>query len=639
MAARWIVALPVVIALCTPAAAEIQVENRSARVERNIFISMRDGVKLATDIHLPDRSKDGRVPVILLRTPYSKAARLAPISFFTQHGYAVAVQDKRGRFNSEGTYVPSGGDAADGYDTIEWLSRQPWSNGNIGGFGCSYGGDVQIFMAGTRHPALKALIPQASGSSVGSLGGHYRYFGTRVGGATELIQSIGWFAQNGQKVAPRLPTDLPRDFYNSQAELWAHARTRDKLIDLDKAWSHLPVIDALSAQGMDGTDYEDTIGRPVGDPYWSNLPYMTSSYRSDVTALFINSWYDFGADMTMLQFRHFRDHSLSSTARENQYVIMSPHAHCEFESGAAESTQVGERDLGDTRFDYRGTYRTWFDAWLKEDPAAKQAIRSWPKIRYFAMGRNEWQSGSDWPLPASSPRSFFLASGGDANSLRGGGRLRLTPPAVPLTDTYTYDPANPVPSRGGSMCCTGTPEAIAGALDQRPVQGREDVLVYTSAPLREPTEVTGNVELVLYVSSDAGDTDFTAKLTDMYPDGRAFNILEGIVRAQHRHGQEKSVPLNRGEVYEIKIPLGATSNVFLKGHRVRLEVSSSNFPRFDRNLNLGGDNVRQAKYKVARNTVYHGPKLRSRLILPVVERKAGSAASAFPPGPRNQTFR
>ncbi len=618
MACRWTLALAAAAAMAAPARAEIQFQDRSARVERNIFIPMRDGIKLATDVHLPDRSQHARVPVILLRTPYSKAARLAPISFFNEHGYAAAVQDKRGRFNSEGIYVPSGGDASDGYDTIDWFSRQPWSNGNIGGFGCSYGGDVQIFMAGTRHPALKAIIPQASGSSVGSLGSHYRYFGSRVGGATELIQSIGWFSQNGQKAAPRLPTDLPRDFYNSQAKLWAHARTRDKIIDLEKAWRHLPIIDALSAQGMVGTDYEDTIGRPVTDPYWSTLPYMTSSYRSDVPALFINSWYDFGADMTLLQFQHFRANSLSRAARENQYVIMSPHAHCEFETGGAESTKVGERDVGDTRFDYEQTYLTWFDAWLKEDATARAQVRDWPRLRYFAMGQNTWKAAADWPLPGSGTRSLFLDSGGRANSHRGDGRLSWRPPTTHASDSFVYDPARPVPSRGGSMCCTGTPEAVAGALDQRPVQARNDVLVYTSDPVAEDLEVTGAVELILHVSSDAIDTDFTAKLTDVYPDGRAFNLLEGILRARYRKGLHQTRWLEPGRIYEVKIPLGATSNVFRRGHRIRLEVSSSNFPRFDRNLNVGGDNVRQAKWKVARNTVHHGSKLRPRLLLPIV---------------------
>lgn len=267
---------------------------------------MRDGTRLATDLYWPAQTGNAVVPVVLVRTPYGKDLRYTPQStrptsllrFFVSHGYAVAVQDKRGRHRSEGTYIVSGGDAEDGYDTVEWLSKQAWSNGKVGAIGCSYEGDVQLFMAGTRPPALKALIPMASGSAVGSLGGHYRYFGTRVGGVPEWVGSVGWFAQYGEKVFPKLPADLPHDQYNANTALWEIAR-RPPTIDLGKAWNHLPSKDALSAQGMPATDFEDTLARAPTDPYWLQFPYMTESYVSDVPALFVNSWYDFGADSTL----------------------------------------------------------------------------------------------------------------------------------------------------------------------------------------------------------------------------------------------------------------------------------------------------------------------------------------------------
>jgi len=598
-------------------------------VQRNVFVPMRDGVRLATDLYLPADGEKTGIPVILIRTPYSKDDKYAQLAktptsilrFFVDHGYAVVVQDKRGRFNSEGEYVISGGDAHDGYDTVDWLARQPWSNARVGTFGCSYEGDVQLFMAGERPPALKAMIPQASGSAVGALGGQYRYFGTRIGGAAEWAGSLGWFGRHGQKTFPRLSADLPPAEYNANAQLWTMER-RFPSIDFWKAAWHLPMKDALSAQGMPATDFADTLSRRPTDPYWDDLPYMKPGYTSDVPTLFINSWYDFGADITLFQFNHLRTHSLSQRARDHQFAILSPHIHCDFERGAKEHTRVGDMEVGDTRFDYRGTYLTWFDAWLKEDASAHARIRQWPKLRYFAMGRNRWQEAEGWPLASTSEREFLLDSTRGANSLAGDGQLHEAGhpepgPSAPA-DHYTYDPANPVPSRGGAMCCTGTPDATPGAMDQRPVEMRSDVLVYTSEPLTAELEVTGLPRVVLHVSSDAVDTDFTAKLLDVHPDGTAFNILEGILRARYREGQDREVFMQPDQVYELTIPLGATSNVFRAGHRIRLEVSSSNFPRFDRNLNLGGDNAAQTRWRVARNTVHHTPQLRSRLILPVI---------------------
>lgn len=605
--------------------------SESAAVERNVFIPMRDGVRLATDLYLPATSRSQRLPVVLIRTPYSKDLSYANaygdpqsiLRFFTQHGYVVVVQDKRGRFNSEGLYVASGGDARDGYDTVEWLAKQQWSNGRIGTYGCSYEGDVQIFMAQEKHPALKAMIPQASGSAVGSLGGHYRYFGSRIGGAVEWAQSIGWFSRSGEKIFPRLPADLPTDVYNASAQRWDRTR-RMPPIDFWKAAWHLPMRQALAAQGHLATDFEDNVARTPTDPYWTALPYMTPDYTSDVPTLFINSWYDFGADMTLLQFNHFRNRSISQQARDHQFAIISPHTHCEFERGAAAQTLVGDLPVGDTRFDYRSAYLTWFDAWLKEDAAARTVIRSWPRLRYFAIGRNRWQQAEQWPPSTAHEQAFLLDSGGHANSLNGDGVLHTasSPRDRARLDSFVYDPANPVPSRGGAMCCTGTPDARAGALDQRPVEARSDVLVYTSEVLESEIEVTGAPRVDLYVSSDVVDTDFTAKLVDVHPDGRAFNVAEGIIRARYREGQTREVWMRPGEIYAASLPLAAVSNVFLPGHRIRLELSSSNFPRFDRHLNMGGNNADHTTWKVARNSIHHSAQHRSRLILPIIARRA-----------------
>lgn len=590
--------------------------------ERNVFIRMRDGARLATDLYKPLAGAGSRFPVVLMRTPYGNfpsGSLESDARFFTSHGYVVAVQDKRGKYRSEGVYTVSGGDAEDGYDTIDWLSRQPWSNGKVGTYGCSYLGDVQIFVAQTRHPALKAMIPQASGSSAGSFGGFHRYFGVRVGGAVEWAASIGWFAAYGAKFTPKLPADLPHDVFTASYAPW-NRPPAPPVIDYSRAWYHLPMKDALKDQGFPPSDFEDNVSRRPGDPYWSRFPYMTDAYRSDVPALFVNSWYDFGAEVTLAQFNHLRAHSVSETARANQYAIMSPHAHCSSESDMSPQAKVGSRPMGDTRFDYWNAYLTWFARWLKEDPQAARTIAQWPKLRYYLMGRNEWKSAESWPVTGAQPHSYYLSSREGANSLFGDGALTPESPGgdSSAVDTFIYDPANPVPSLGGAMCCTGTNDVVPGAEDQRAIEARRDVLVYTSAALASGIEVTGTAELVLFVSSSAVDTDFTAKLVDVYPDGRAFNVLEGILRARYREGQDREVRMQARNVYEVRIPLGATGNYFGAGHRLRVEVSSSNFPRFDRNLNVGGNNAEATRWVTATNAVHHSAAYPSRLVLPVV---------------------
>ncbi len=280
----------------------------------------------------------------------------------------------------------------------------------------------------------------------------------------------------------------------------------------------------------------------------------------------------------------------------------------------SEKTVVGARPLGDARFDYYRVYEKWFAFWLRGEA---NKVTAMPKVQYYVMGRNVWKSAKDWPLPNARATRFYLHSDGGANSLYGSGTLSTEKPGKEPADRFVYDPGNPVPSFGGPVCCTKMNEA-EGAYDQRPVEARDDVLVYTSEVLTEGIEVTGPLKLVLYVSSSARDTDFTAKLIDVYPDGRAFNLQEGILRARYRDGFDRTVWMEPGEVYRLEIDLQATSNYFAPGHRIRLEVSSSNFPRFDRNLNTGGNNYDETRWQVARNVVHHSGRYPSHLILPVV---------------------
>jgi hypothetical protein len=376
------------------------------------------------------------------------------------------------------------------------------------------------------------------------------------------------------------------------------------------------MVDALASQGAPPTEFANSILYPPAHAYWNAFPYLTDDYEPDVPTLFINSWYDFGADMTLYEFMRGKTRSRSALARANQFVVMSPHTHCASEEDADENAIVGARPVGDTRFDYFGLYLAWFDRWLK---GVENDVLRRPVVQYYAMGANTWRSSTDWPIPGSRAQDWYLGAERAANSLYGGGTLS-TAPFVESTavDTYQYDPMNPVPSLGGAMCCTGSADALPGSVDQRSVEARHDVLVYTSAPLERDIDVTGPASVTLYIDSSAPDTDFTAKLVDVGTDGVAYNVLEGIQRARYRRGMTSEIPLKTGTVEAVTISLGVTSNVFLKGHRMRLEIASSNFPRFDRNLNTGGVNATETQWQVATNRVHHSSQFPSRLTLTVV---------------------
>ncbi len=586
------------------------------KTEKSIMIPMRDSTKLSTDIYFPV-GFDGKLPTILIRTPYGKTESNLMINvagLFAGQGYAVAFQDKRGRYESEGHYIPSFGDADDGYDSIDWLSKQDWSNGKVGMIGCSYAGDVQLLTAQRRHPALKAIIPQAAGSVIGSLGGDYKYFGVRLGGAIELAQGLAWFYDSGTKVFYKPTVDLSRKEFLSVSKYF---RTNPKLpkADFNKLWWHLPVNDIMNQAGIPNlTDFNKITMTPVTDPWWNQFHYMTEDYKSDVPALHVNSWYDFGSRETIITYEHMRDKSVSKMARENQFMIMSPSTHCMSES-VSKKTVIGERDLGDARYGYINIYLNWFKYWLKGD---KKGVYDMPKIQYYLMGKNVWKSADKWPIPGTKLIKFYLNSKGNANSLNGNGLLSHTLPITETSDSYIYNPADPVPTKGGPVCCTGK-NSPPGSFDQREIEIRNDVLVYTTKPLKKGIEVTGKLNAVLYVSSSAKDTDFTAKLIDVYPDGRAYNIEEGILRARYREGQDKEVWMKKGKVYKIHVDMDATSNYFAPGHRIRIEVSSSNFPRFDRNLNTGGNNYDEVKWVKAKNTIHHSRIYPSHLLLPIVK--------------------
>ncbi len=576
-------------------------------LRESLWVPMRDGVRLSTDLYVPKGVGD-RLPVIMIRTPYDKRPHRRADSaarMFAGQGYAVAVQDVRGKFESEGAYTISKDDVADGSDATTWLGTQPWSTGKVGTYGCSYLGDTQVMQARVRNPYHTTMLPQAAGSSI-----HYRYFGTIDGGAVELAGGLGWFRAYGSKAYLRYPPDMS----SAVRRLFEIGPVLPPITDYRAIWHSLPVVDMMKKAGGPPTDFEDFVSHAPGDPWWDQFGYIKPDDRFDVPSLQVNSWYDFGVAETLQQFNQFRTNAVSARARDNQFIIISPTEHCRSE-GASERTRVGQRDLGDARLPYWELYLRWFDYWLK---GIENGVTSGPKVRLYVMGRNVWRDEQEWPLARTRYVKYYLHSGGGANSRFGDGVLSDKAATVEPPDSFTYDPASPVPSVGGPGCCSGSSESPSGAFDQSDVEQRTDVLVYTTPVLERGVEVTGPLKAVLYVSSSARDTDFTVKLVDVYPDGTAFNVQEGILRVRYREGFTRKVLMTPGETYPLMIDLHATSNYFGPGHRIRLEVSSSSFPRYDRNLNTGGNNYDQTRWVVAHNTVHHSAASASHVVLPII---------------------
>ena len=596
-----------------------QQRNDGVREDKSIRVPMRDGVSLSTDLYFPESATD-QLPTILIRTAYDKAIVGAPtssgptgrmLSRFIEEGYAVAIQDMRGRFESDGLYRPATIDRDDAYDTVTWLAEQPWSNQKVATYGCSYHGDVQVVLASTRHPNHVAALPMASTTGYYA---HGRPWIAYDGGVFELAQTAGWYLGSGSKIyyGPPPWVDRKEWFASDAAKLFRTGPERDRTKMTSVFWT-LPTIDVLKKSGSPPTDYEDFISNNPEGPYFKNLDWVGQSDRFDVPALFIDSWYDYGQTEALQLFNLFQKNAVSARARDNQFIMIAPTTHCDWMS-ATENTIVGERDLGDARRDFLDIYLRWYERWFKD---VDNGITDMPKVQYYLMGKNEWRGADAWPLPNTEYRTFYLHSDGRANSRYGDGSLSMSMPGEQPPDRFVYDPATPVPTLGGQTCCTGM-DTAAGGYDQSTTEMRNDVLVYTSPPLEEGLDVTGELEVFLYVGSSVKDTDFTAKLVDVYPDGTAYNIQEGALRMRYREGFDKKLWMQEGEVYEIRLDLHATSNYFGPGHRIRLDISSSNFPRWDRNLNTGGNNYDETEWLVAENSVHHTAAYPSHIVLPVI---------------------
>jgi uncharacterized protein len=601
-----------------------------AIVERKQMMPMRDGVRLATDIYRP-KDAAGKVPTIWVRTPYNfnfwdvrnrVPADMTAALTAIKRGYAYVVQNERGHFFSEGNYDILGS-KTDGYDALEWLSKQPWSNGKIGTTGCSSTAEYQMAVASLGHPAYAAMNVQGFGAGVGRVAPYFEQGNWYRGGAVQML-FITWIYGQQNQVRPMFPKDTPREDLIRAAKAFDLAPQLPS-VDWSKALWHLPVQDIIKAVDGPRGIFADAmpvetggrmIQRAPNDPAW----YKGGLYHDDmplnVPGLWFMSWYDVSVGPNLALFNHVRRTATPDVAKQ-QWAIVAPVAHCAY-TRATENTVVGERSMGDARLSYAELTYGFFDRLLKGEKSA--ALDALPKVTYFTMGSNRWQSSDTWPPREAQPMTLYLASGGKANTLNGDGVLAASPPAVNKPDSFTYDPMNPVMSYGGNVCCTGT-AITAGSFDQRKMETRQDVLVYTSEAFAEGLEITGPIEPTLYVSSDAKDTDFTVKVLDVYPDGRAYNLDESIQRMRYRNGYDKPlVWMKPGEVVKVTLQPLTTSNFFAPGHRLRIEVSSSNFPRFDRNLNTGGNNYDESKGVVANSAVHHSKEYPSQLKVSVVRR-------------------
>ena len=568
------------------------------KYERNVEMKTRDGVTLRADIFRPDA--DGKFPVLLQRTPYNKDNGVDFGLKAAAKGYVVIFQDVRGRYASEGEWYVFKNEINDGYDAVEWAAALPYSDGRVGMFGGSYVGATQMLAAISHPPHLAGICPVVTASN-------YHENWTYTGGAFAQWFDEDWTSGLSQNAYERKVGGQNDPI----GGLWTLPLTSYPILNLEKRPD-------LGSNSNVAPYFLDWLAHPSYDDYWKALSIEEHFADINVPALHIAAWYDLFLGGSLRNYEGIRDHGASEQARKGQQMVVVIGGH------AGGGRKIGDVDFGPAAEEGSelDTVINWYDYLFK---GVKNEFASGKPVKIFVMGANQWREEDDWPLARAKSTRYFLHSGGKANSVRGNGTLSTTAPSKEAPDQYVYDPAHPVPTIGGWLCCE--PQRWpAGPRDQRPAEARDDVLVYSTPPMAEDMEVTGPVSLELFAKSSAVDTDFTGKLVDVGPDGFAQNIAEGILRARYRDSREKPELMTPGQIYKFTIDLWATSNVFKKGHVLRLEVSSSNFPRFDRNQNMGelrylksGEGA--AQFVSATNSVLHDAEHPSALILPVVPAK------------------
>jgi putative CocE/NonD family hydrolase len=559
-------------------------------IERGVTAKMRDGVVLRADIFRP--KAEGKFPVLLQRTPYNKDNRYDFGVRAAVRGFVVIVQDVRGRYTSDGEWYTFKHESSDGYDTVEWAAALPYSNGKVGMFGGSYVGATQMLAAIAHPPHLAGICPVVTASN-------YHDGWTYQGGAFEQWFNESWTSGLAQDTLNRNVMQNT----NALHGMWKLPLTTYPLFNFSESPSGLNSTSALAPYFL------DWLAHPSYDDYWKQWSIEEHFADINVPVLTVAAWYDIFQGGSLRNYVGIRARG-GEAARPAQRLLMVIGGH------AGGGRKIGEVDFGPAaaQFDEEEVTVSWYEYLFKgiQNNFAKEK-----PVKIFVMGRNEWREEDDWPLARAKNTKYFLHSGGNANSLRGNGVLTVVAPHSDPQDHYVYDPANPAPTVGGPLCCDST-HLPPGPRDQRSVEARDDVLIYSTTAFAQDTEVTGPITLELFAKSSAIDTDFTAKLVDVAPDGFAQNLTEGILRTRYRDSQEKPSLMNPGQIYKLDIDLWSTSNVFLKGHVLRLEVSSSNFPRFDRNLNTGEAQADTQNFVPATNTIYHDSEHPSALVLPVV---------------------
>jgi uncharacterized protein len=565
-------------------------------IQHDVPMKTRDGVILHADIYRPN-SPD-TFPVILMRTPYDKSVgwAVSPAFKMVLRGYVVIIQDVRGRYSSEGEWYPFKHEQADGFDTVEWAAALPYSDGKVGMMGASYVGATQMLAAIAQPPHLAAIAPNMTASN-------YHDGWTYQSGAFEQWFDQNWTSQLAQNTLQRLIGQNTNALVGTAALPLVNYPVFN--------FGQLPADAQLTAALA--PYYLDWLAHPDYDDYWKQWSIEEHFSKITIPMLQVGGWYDIFNAGTLRNYMGAKAHGSTDAARTEQHLLIEIGGHAGF------GRRIGDVDFGPhaTENGYIDVILDWYDFLFK---GIKNQFATDKPVRLFVMGANEYRQEDDWPPPQARNTKYFLHSAGKANSLRGDGSLSASAPKSEPADTYVYNPASPVPTVGGPLCCDAE-HMEPGPRDQRAVENRDDVLVYSTGPLPNDLEVTGPVTADLFVRSSATDTDFTAKLVDVSPDGFAQDLTEGILRMRYRASAEHATLMNPGQIYEISLDLWATSNLFLRGHSLRLEISSSNFPRFDRNLNTG-DEIRFARnFVAASNTILHDGQHPSSLVLPIMPPK------------------
>lgn len=539
-------------------------------------VKLRDGVEVSADLYLPE--KEGRYPAIIARTPYGKAqtGSLKQGKYYSDKGFVVVICDVRGRGDSDGLFFPYFNEGRDGYDIIEWAASQPWCTGEVGTMGGSYLARIQWSTALEKPPHLRAMFCAVSPSD-------------------PFVES---------------PTGVPDPIHISWNFLVSGRSMQNvDALDWNRVYKHLPLVDMEEVTGRKITGWKEAFEHTTMDDYWKQISYQTRFSEIDLPVLHISGWYDDEQIGTPMNFIGMKNGSASERSRKSQKLVMGPWPH-----RINESQKFGDVDFGPkSLIDLLELGKKWFDHWLKGE---NNGIDEEDPVDIFVMGENKWRKEKDWPLPGTEYIPFYFNSGGKANSRFGDGVLvQQIAHDGSDTDAYTYDPENPFP-----FITDPTFAQIGGPDDYSAVERRDDVLVYSSEPLSESIEVTGPVSAEIFVSSDAKDTDFTAKLIDVWPSGYSQRLCDGIVRARYRDGMAKEVPMEPGKVYRMNIDMWNTCQVFLPGHRIRVEISSSAFPKYSRNQNVWELLGKTTKMMRAQQTLYHSDQYPSKVVLPVIKR-------------------